>query len=245
MGFDMRIAGAVLLAGWLSLTGCSSSAIPVVNKDSGYRSQRAMPVSGEHRVRSGDTLYSIAWVYGTDFKALAQLNGIRSPYVIRPGQRIKLRGKPTSGTVLASSSAVKMASRTADAVQPLAADKSWRWPASGKLLSGFGQSGGNKGIDISGNIGDSVVTARAGKVVYAGNGIRGYGNLLIVKHSAEFLSAYAYNSRLLVKEGDLVKEGQKIAEIGNSGAAREAKLHFEIRRQGKPVDPVRLLPRRG
>lgn len=120
----------------------------------------------------------------------------------------------------------------------------WRWPASGPLIGRFGdQTGLNKGIDIGGKLGQPVVAASAGKVVYAGTGLRGYGNLVIIKHSETFLSAYAHNHKLMVKEGQAVKAGQQIAELGSSGTDRE-KLHFEIRRDGKPVNPLQYLPKR-
>jgi lipoprotein NlpD len=116
------------------------------------------------------------------------------------------------------------------------------WPASGPLLSGFDEAK-NKGLDIGGKAGDAVVAAADGQVVYAGAGLRGYGNLLILKHNNVFLTAYAHNQTLLVKEDQKVKKGQKIAEIGSSDSANGVnKLHFEIRRQGKPVDPAKLLP---
>jgi lipoprotein NlpD len=121
----------------------------------------------------------------------------------------------------------------------------WAWPASGSLLGGFVESGAapNKGLDIAGKPGEPVLAAAAGKVVYVGSGLRGYGNLVIVRHSAAFLSAYAHNSKILVKEGVTVTKGQKIAEIGSSDTD-QPKLHFEIRRQGKPVDPAKYLPAR-
>lgn len=121
----------------------------------------------------------------------------------------------------------------------------WAWPAPGKTLAGFSEGGGgaesNKGVDILGKTGDPVLAAAEGKVVYVGSGLRGYGNLVIVRHNATYLSAYAHNSKILVKETQAVSRGQKIAEIGNSDAD-QAKLHFEIRRQGKPVDPLKYLP---
>ncbi len=126
-------------------------------------------------------------------------------------------------------------------------DIEWSWPATGKLLAGFSEGGdgkeANKGIDIAGRIGDAVLAAAPGKVVYAGSGLRGYGNLVIVRHNDAFLSAYAHNSRILVKEGQTVTRGQKIAEIGNSDAD-QPKLHFEVRQRGKPVDPLKFLPPR-
>jgi lipoprotein NlpD len=123
----------------------------------------------------------------------------------------------------------------------------WAWPAGGKLLATFSEGGGQdtatKGIDIAGKLGDPVQAAAAGKVVYVGNGLRGYGNLVIVRHNAAFLSAYAHNSRILVKEGQAVTRGQRIADLGNSDAD-QPKLHFEVRHQGKPVDPLKYLPAR-
>lgn len=129
---------------------------------------------------------------------------------------------------------------------PVASGKpgAWQWPSAGRVLQGYANGAQpHKGIDISGNSGDPVVAARSGTVVYAGSGVRGYGNLLIVKHDAHWLSAYAHNSRLLVAEGDTVRAGQRIAEMGDSGTDR-TKLHFEVRRQGNPVDPMQVLPRR-
>lgn len=121
-------------------------------------------------------------------------------------------------------------------------DVGWIWPAQGTLIAGFDEAK-NKGLDISGKAGDSVLAAADGRVVYAGAGLRGYGNLIILKHNNTYLTAYAHNRTLLVKEDQSVQKGQKIAEMGNSDADR-VKLHFEIRRQGKPVDPARYLPPR-
>ena len=117
----------------------------------------------------------------------------------------------------------------------------WVWPAKGKLVAQFSESASLKGIDIAGNAGDAVVASAPGKVVYAGNGLRGYGKLVIVKHNATYLTAYAHNADILVKEGQSVARGQKIAEMGSTDADR-VKLHFEIRRLGKPMDPLRFLP---
>jgi lipoprotein NlpD len=121
-------------------------------------------------------------------------------------------------------------------------DIAWIWPSSGTVLAGFDEAK-NKGLDIAGKIGDPVLAAGDGRVVYAGSGLRGYGNLVILKHNNTFLTAYAHNQTLLVKEDQTVRKGQKIAELGQSDSDR-AKLHFEIRRQGKPVDPARYLPAR-
>lgn len=130
------------------------------------------------------------------------------------------------------------------AAPPLADEErlSWIWPTDGKVVGTF-EEGKNKGLDIAGKLGQRVMAASAGKVMYAGSGIRGYGNLVIVKHSNNVLSAYAHNRTILVKEGDPVSRGQAIAEMGNSDSD-SVKLHFEIRQQGKPVDPSRFLPSR-
>ncbi|MDP3168990.1 MAG: peptidoglycan DD-metalloendopeptidase family protein, partial [Polaromonas sp.] len=121
-------------------------------------------------------------------------------------------------------------------------DVAWIWPAQGAVLAGFDEAK-NKGMDIAGKAGDAVMASADGRVVYAGAGLRGYGNLIILKHNNTFLTAYAHNQTLLVKEDQSVRKGQKIAEMGNSDADR-VKLHFEIRRQGKPVDPAKYLPPR-
>ena len=121
-------------------------------------------------------------------------------------------------------------------------DVAWMWPSSGRIIGQYSESG-NKGLDFSGRAGDGVLAAADGKVVYAGSGLRGYGELVIVKHNATFLSAYAHNRKILVQEGQQVTRGQKIAEMGSTDSDG-VKLHFEIRRQGKPVDPLQYLPRR-
>jgi lipoprotein NlpD len=118
----------------------------------------------------------------------------------------------------------------------------WDWPAKGTLLQAFDETR-NKGIDISGKEGDAVTAAGDGQVVYSGNGLRGYGNLVIIKHTDDYISAYAHNKQILVKQGQAVKRGQRIADLGKSDTANP-KLHFEIRRQGKPVDPLKYLPPR-
>lgn len=160
---------------------------------------------------------------------------------------------PASGAPAASAPAVPPAATPAPAVAAAPApgpapardpdeDLGWTWPAAGPVATPFDEAR-NKGLAITGKAGDPVLAAADGRVVYAGSGLRGYGNLIIVKHNNTFLSAYAHNQTLLVKEDQVVRRGQKIAEMGNSDADR-VQLHFEIRRQGKPVDPARLLPPR-
>lgn len=157
-------------------------------------------------------------------------------------------GTPVAGaaTPAATGATASGATPTAPAANPQAAnaddDVPWQWPAPGAVLAGFDESR-NKGLDIGGNAGDPVLASADGKVVYAGSSLRGYGNLVILKHNNSFLTAYAHNRALLVKEDQTVKRGQKIAEMGNTDADR-VKLHFELRKQGKPVDPAKYLPAR-
>lgn len=132
----------------------------------------------------------------------------------------------------------------ANVVAPAASNVAWQWPTQGNVIQGFSNSdGGNKGIDISGSRGQAVKAAASGRVVYAGNALRGYGNLIIIKHNDDFLSAYAHNDKILVSDQQEVKAGQEIAKMGSTGT-NAVKLHFEIRYKGKSVDPVRYLPRR-
>ena len=132
----------------------------------------------------------------------------------------------------------------ANVVAPVASNVAWQWPTQGNVIQGFSNSdGGNKGIDISGSRGQAVKAAASGRVVYAGNALRGYGNLIIIKHNDDFLSAYAHNDKILVSDQQEVKAGQEIAKMGSTGT-NAVKLHFEIRYKGKSVDPIRYLPRR-
>lgn len=150
----------------------------------------------------------------------------------------------TSGAPPAGTAVVPPAGATDTKPKPRTTDSGldWSWPTSGKIVAGFGDPN-SKGIDINGKLGDPVLAAAPGKVLYAGQDLRGYGKLVVVKHSNQYLSVYAHNSEILVKEGEAVNKGQKIAELGKSDA-QEPKLHFEIRRQGKPVDPLQYLPAR-
>ena len=209
-----------------------------------------------HIVSLGDTLYSIAWRQGMHYVEVARWNNIHPPYTIYAGQQLRLTPPPAGSKAYANKSksdatkkAVvggKAAKTTASspakkkkASEPVAYD--WHWPTKGKVIGTY-KAGGNKGIDIAGKLGQPVFAASSGKVVYSGNGLSGYGNLIIVKHSEQFLSAYAHNRRLLVQEGGAVTRGQKIAELGSTGT-KSPKLHFEIRRNGKPVDPTKYLPK--
>ncbi len=194
------------------------------------------------KVRSGDTLYGLSRKYGVSVSRLAQLNQLKKPYVLKPGQTLFL--KPLEGKSSASGSSKGSSANRIKVSRDenWAKHISWQWPVKGKILSRFKRNTNNaKGIDIAGRKKTRINAAAAGKVVYSGNGLISYGNLVIIKHNKTFLSAYAYNHKLLVKEGQRVKAGQQIAEMGQKDNA-SPRLHFEIRRNGKPVDPLRYLP---
>jgi lipoprotein NlpD len=193
-----------------------------------------------HTVRQGETLYSIAFRYGLDQRQLAAWNGLGSGRLIYPGQRLKLTGPAVSSSGQASRSTKKAPAPRA----PTIPVSDWRWPTSGQVIAGFNSSQKTQsGIQLGGQRGQSVQAASAGQVVYAGSGLKSYGQLVIIKHNATFLSAYGYNEALLVKEGDSVQRGQQIARMGQ-GPGRRSMLHFEIRRNGQPVNPLSYLPKR-
>ena len=228
---------------------------------------------GYYTVQKGDTLTRIALDHGQAWRDVARWNNLGNPDVIEVGQVLRVAppgaSVETSGVVVrpvaagaaaagsraasASTSAAASSAASAPATAPspantgssqsaVAEDIGLAWPANGQLIAGFDEAK-NKGIDIAGKLGDPVLAAADGQVVYAGAGLRGYGNLVIVKHNNTYLTAYAHNQRLLVKEDQKVRKGDKIAEMGSSDADR-VKLHFEVRRQGKPVDPAKYLPAR-
>jgi lipoprotein NlpD len=274
-----RILLSLVLCGLLACGG--SPPAPVEDRG-------AQPQASSYTVKSGDTLYSIAFRYGLDYRIVAVANGIGESYTIYPGQKIYLDeaappGQPgpsraapapvktpapvtapadgkvsAPSTVLQSKPTVGEPTQTPASVpspaiakvkQEIDADtysgatvETWLWPTRGTVTRGYAESV-HKGIDIGGERGDPVVAAAAGKVVYAGTGIVGFGELLILKHNEVYLSAYGHNDRLLVAEGQTVAAGQTIAEKGSSGTDT-VKLHFEIRKEGKPIDPQRVLPRR-
>ncbi len=218
-----------------------------------------------HHVARGETLYSIAWRYNLDYRKLAAANNLDSRYTIYPGQilqldtsnvPVKAPSRPVSRTskptpkpvakvpapgIQRSIKTTKNVTKKVDSSAEFT-PKNWVWPANGKLITTFSSENAlHKGIDISGDLGEPVIAASVGTVVYSGDGLRGYGKLIIIKHSEKYLSAYAHNRRLLVTEGENVKMGQKIAEMGSTGTNR-VKLHFEIRHDGKPVNPLSYLP---
>ncbi len=266
-----------------TLLGCGSRPRAPVED----RNARRPPASTVYTVQRGDTLYSIAFRYGLDYRKVAAANRIAAPYTIYAGQKLYLKEAPVAatpppvaGTPVAGTPATPKplppdrpspqavakpapgpAPRPATPAPPVTKPSSspatkvpvagpspgvvvdgWRWPTSGRVVRGYSSSV-HKGIDIGGNRGDAIHAVADGTVVYAGTGIVGMGELVIIKHNEVYLSAYAHNDRLLVGEGERVRAGQKIAAKGSSGTD-SVKLHFEIRREGKPIDPQTLLPRR-
>lgn len=229
------------------LTGCAggSNYAPV------SRYARDIPKSQKyHIVEKGDTLYAIGYRSGHGYKRLATWNNISPPYRLDVGQKIKLfkpkqklsspaKQRITSGSIRKTRN-LSQKSPTISNDKKKVLKLHWQWPIKGKILKTFYQTG-KKGIDIGGSWGQPVQAAEAGKVVYSGHGLVGYGNLLIIKHNSLYLSAYGNNRRLLVKEGQVVKRGQTIAEVGKAGGSQTS-LHFEIRKKGKPVNPVNYLP---
>ncbi|WP_341503274.1 peptidoglycan DD-metalloendopeptidase family protein [Gallaecimonas sp. GXIMD4217] len=251
------------------LAGCSADRpAPVSSLSSNKPLARVVnyePIKGNsYRVKKGDTLYSIAFRSGQDYRQLAKRNGIAAPYRIFPGQIIRLswtapkvaKKPPTSsGPSTQSRSPKKVEQKTTRAYgqskgnknvnsQPAVGSsvtRQWRWPVQGKLIAGFShRQDGNKGIDISAPRGTPVRATAAGKVVYAGSALRGYGRLVIIKHDDDYLSAYAHNDSLQVKEQQWVKAGQIIARVGDSDS-ETVKLHFEIRYRGTAINPLKKL----
>ncbi len=223
-----------------------------------------------HRVKPGETLYAIGWRYGVDYRDLARWNGIDSPYLIRPGQVLRVapprvpwwaqeaqsRARPQTPSPIAVESPSRPSPPPRQAAPSVKAAPSipakrdqtpirWRWPVNGPVVRRFDLTPpANKGIDIAGSLGSPVRAAAGGVVVYTGQGIIGYDNLIIVKHDQNYLSAYAHNQTLLVREKDRVTAGQIIARMGRDDTGRTV-VHFEIRYRGRPIDPLKLLPRRG
>jgi lipoprotein NlpD len=308
------------LTSWLALglAGCASTGpAPVEDRSinppphphqTAPSPKASAPVSGTYRVQRGDTLYSIAFRHGVDYRELAEWNGIEAPYTIYPGRELRLSptrsaarppvaqvapvtrappavsaptpppsgstraapapgpfepvagaspaanagtpahvGSPTSpppATAMSPPPPPPSAAVPPDSIGASNGDVAWRWPADGQVIGGFVVGDPmRQGIDIAGQSGAPVRAAADGTVVYSGNGLIGYGELIIVKHNPAFLSAYGHNRKRLVQEGDRVKGGQTIAEMGASGASRD-ELHFEIRRNGKPSNPLDFLPHR-
>tara|TARA_B100001250_G_C19798838_1_gene790014 strand:+ start:1688 stop:2545 length:858 start_codon:yes stop_codon:yes gene_type:complete len=215
---------------------------------------------GCHAITQGDTLYSIAWRYNYDYRELANWNNIDSPYIIHLGKKIcfkPIQNKQTKEKKSQSKDAKfskkkniekkpeikndSVVKKERQSKNPSSGAVKWFWPTKGKLVR-LNSPTSKKGIDISGIHGQSVNAAATGEIVYSGSGLVGYGKLIIIKHNDKFLSAYAYNSKILVKEGDTVKAGQEISKMGQDHAGRKI-LHFEIRHNGKPINPLKHLPK--
>lgn len=208
---------------------------------------------GYYTVKPGETLMRISADHGQNWRDIARWSNLENPNVIEVGQVLRVV-PPTTASASAAPVAPAVAGSAssaapAPAAPPASTEASagadsigFMWPAAGALIAGFDDSR-NKGLDIAGKAGDPVMAAADGRVIYAGAGLRGYGNLILIKHNNTYLTAYAHNQTLLVKDDQVVRKGQKIAEMGSSDADR-VKLHFEVRRQGKPVDPSRYLPAR-
>ena len=219
---------------------------------------------GYYTVKPGDTLIRIGLDQGQNWRDVARWNGVENPNLIEVGQVLRVLPPDAAAAAARPGPPIDVARPAvrpesagsaptppvavpapAPAPAPAANDDAteWLWPAAGSVVASFDESRGVKGLSIAGKAGDPILAAADGRVVYAGSGLRGYGNLVIVKHNNTFLTAYAHNQTLLVKEDQAVRRGQKIAEMGSTDSDR-VKLHFEIRRQGRPVDPARLLPAR-
>ena len=200
-----------------------------------------------HIVQPGETLFGIAWGYGLDHRDLARWNRIDDPDFIQVGQRIRLTPQPVPATAGAASAARRAPASAAAGSRPASRPPppppvlpapEWRWPTAGSVVSTFGASNGMPtGIGIGGRAGQAIEAAAGGRVVYSGSGLIGYGQLVIIRHNDTYLTAYGHNQRVLVEQGQSVARGQKIAEMG-LGPERQPRLHFEIRRNGTPVDPL-------
>ncbi|MCH8539033.1 MAG: peptidoglycan DD-metalloendopeptidase family protein [Alkalimonas sp.] len=284
----------LLALAFLGLTSCAKrpAPAPVASLQINPEGARGPIRADQYTVQRGDTLYSIAFRAGQDFRTLAQRNQISPPYVIHPGQQLRM-----SGAVTASSSAANPSTAAAQktpavvTTEPIAAVSQpvdsteesakkapaksvapspqtgyvhrtqaqnhkkttnntpsgnrlqWQWPTRGTIIARFShQEHGSKGLKIAGSNGQRINAAASGQVVYAGNALRGYGNLIIIKHNDDYLSAYAHNQRLLVREQQHVSAGEHIADMGSTEAS-QTQLHFEIRFRGQSVDPLQFLPK--
>lgn len=222
-----------------------------------------LPKNETYRVRRGDTLYSIATKHHMSVSYLAKINGIKEPYTIKSGQVLKIsswtdekpifsaKDKMTTGkTASPKDDRLEEKKRRAAVKNPSAfkgkanvpksqAKKKFKWPATGKVVSDFGN--GNDGINIAGKAGTAINAADSGTIAYAGNELKGYGNLVLIRHKDGWITAYAHNQKLFVKKGDIVSKGQKIAEMGKTGSVKTPQLHFEVRYKAKVVNPNQYL----
>lgn len=274
-----RVSLVISLFSVLLIAGCAQRQQPapvekVYQGRSIYDYEANSLAGSSYQVQKGDTLYSIAFRANIDVRALAQLNDLREPYTIFPGQRLVLRAlsRPLQKTqprttskrietpqsvdkkpkkeyveVKSKQKVTNLPARPRPEIKrevfPSSNEIAWHWPTENSVIREFTAAvTGPKGIDFAGKKGDIVKAAAAGKVVYAGNALKGYGNLIILKHNDDYITAYAHNDKLLIKEQQWVSAGDAIAEMGNSDAER-VKLHFEVRYRGKSVNPRHYLPR--
>ena len=231
-----RVA-AVLLLGAL-LAGCLDKGHPLVAE----RSVLDDPPSrgGTYTVRPGDTLYAIAWRFELDINGLARANGLREPFTLKPGQRIRLTTQGQTGARVRGESRQPSKPKVAAKPPPPAPRGAWIWPLALEPAAEFG-AGGGKGMDfVLSQSRARVRAASAGEVVYAGNGLGGFERLIILRHGPHLLSAYGFNGESLVAERQTVKAGAGIADIRNRGGTKQS-LHFELRRDGAPIDPRSVL----
>ena len=221
-----------------------------------------LPSLNTHTVKAGETGYSISRRYGVNVNALMGLNGVKAPYTLAVGQRLRLPAPtsaptrqiavantpPPTDTTRTPTPRAKPTGRTTKVAEPARKTiNNFAWPVSGRLASRFGPKEGglhNDGINILARQGTPVKAAEDGVVVYASNALEGYGNLLLVRHSGGWVTAYAHNERLLVQKGDRIREGQVIARVGATGGVKEPQLHFEIRKGRRALDPLQYLVRR-
>jgi len=226
------------------LSGCTSdlARAPVVN---GWHQKSA--ASEKYKVRAGDSLYSVAWAFGLDYRDLALANNLSEPYNIRSGQLLVMTTKPPSsdGSVSSVESKYDVSAQQTSTIKSI--DNTaytalhWVWPTKGQLVSRFSAGDeGFKGISIAGTLGQPVLAAADGEVVYSGSGVRGYGDLILIKNNDSYLSAYAFNQKRLVVVGQKVSAGQEIAQMGHNNAGKTL-LYFEIRKGGLPINPLILL----
>jgi lipoprotein NlpD len=260
MNFPRLLIISLAISTVVFQSGCAtrSAPAPVVDRSGGKGVSLEPVQAGFYRIKRGDTLLRIALDHGQSHRDIAEWNNIADMNQIEVDQVIRVvpprsakamtskvevkQEKPSPSNQMKDEKLAKNEVKAEKSNNEPAADAGIKlsWPSKGNVIDRFDE-GKNKGIGISGKSGDPIQAAADGKVVYAGNSLRGYGNLLIVKHDNTYLTAYAHNKTLLVKEGDTVKKAQKIAEMGNTDAD-QVKLHFEVRKHGKPVDPMSYLP---
>ncbi len=251
----LRAGALVLVVATLGSCGTATVVKPTPGRSGSVHTtpQTSVAKPGQTAVvRRGDTLYALARIHNITPRDLAAWNGLAEPYTIYPGQTLKLypggatpgRAPTTVVTAPRPGTATPTPAPTPSPTTAIKSNISWRWPADGALVGRFvGADVTKQGVDIAGSSGQPVRATAPGVVVYSGAGLVGFGELIIIKHSDQWLSAYGHNRKRLVNEGQSVKAGEQIAEMGRTGTTRDM-LHFEIRYNGKPVDPLLYLPPR-